>query len=135
MRFVKVLILLLIFIVGLVFFVQNSAALGTNLQLKFDLYYYGLSWQGQAIPFYFVVLAAFALGMLFATLMLFIDRIRLGCSLIGHKRAVRTLEREVERLRVERAKEAKPLPPAPEIRETAKETVKETVTDGENQGA
>jgi hypothetical protein len=38
-------------------------------------------------------------------------------------------------LRVERAKEAKPLPPAPEIRETAKETVKETVTDGENQGA
>ncbi|MDR0826499.1 MAG: LapA family protein [Desulfovibrio sp.] len=107
MRFIKVLILLLIFVVGLLFFVQNGEALGTHLKLKFDLYYGGLSWQGQAIPFYFIVLAAFALGMLFAVLMLFIDRIRLGCALVGSKRAVRVMEKEIDRLRAELAKESK----------------------------
>ncbi|MDL2216391.1 lipopolysaccharide assembly protein LapA domain-containing protein [Desulfovibrio sp. OttesenSCG-928-M14] len=106
MRFVKVLLLLVLFIFGLLFFVQNSDALATNLRLQFDLYY-GFKWEGQEIPFYFVVLAAFGLGMLFATLLLLIDRIRLGCSLMGRNRAVRSLEKEVERLRGELAKETR----------------------------
>jgi hypothetical protein len=117
MRFIKVLLLLVIFVAGLIFFVQNSAALGTDLQLKFDLYYKGLNWQGQAIPFYFVVLAAFGLGMLFAVLMLFIDRLRLGCALMGSKRSVRTLEKEVSRLRAELAKEAQEIKEIKEIKE------------------
>jgi hypothetical protein len=117
MRFIKVLLLLVIFVTGLIFFVQNSAALGTNLQLKFDLFYKDLSWQVQAIPFYFVVLAAFGLGMLFAVLMLFIDRLRLGCTLMGSKRAVRTLEREVNRLRTELAKEVKAVKAVPAVTE------------------
>ena len=104
MRFIKVLLLLVLFIFGLLFFVQNSGALATNLKLKFDLYY-GLNWEGQEIPFYFVVLASFGVGMLFATCLLFIDRIRLGCSLMGQKRSVRNLEREVQRLRDSLAKE------------------------------
>ncbi|MDR2123667.1 MAG: LapA family protein [Desulfovibrio sp.] len=119
MRFIKVLLLLVIFVAGLIFFVQNSAALGTDLQLKFDLYYKGLSWQGQAIPFYFVVLAAFALGMLFAVLMLFVDRLRLGCTLMGSRRAVRTLEKEVNRLRAEMAKEINAVPAVTEAPEPA----------------
>ena len=106
MRFIKVLLLLVLFIFGLLFFVQNSEALGTHLKLKLDLYY-GFKWEGIEIPFYFVVLAAFGVGMLFATACLFIDRIRLGCALVGRKRAVRTLEKEVGRLRAEVAKEAK----------------------------
>lgn len=106
MRFIKVLLLLVLFIFGLLFFVQNSAALDTKLALQFDLYY-GFKWEGQAIPFYFVVLAAFGVGMLFATALLFIDRIRLGCSLMGRTRAVRNLEKEVERLRAQIAKETK----------------------------
>jgi cell division protein FtsB len=108
MRFVKVLLLLVLFIFGLLFFVQNSAALAENLRLQFDLFY-GFKWEGQEIPFYFVVLAAFGVGMLFATVLLFIDRIRLGCSLMGQKRAVRSLEKEVQRLRAEMAKETKVL--------------------------
>lgn len=106
MRFIKVLLLLVLFIFGLLFFVQNSEALSTHLKLQLDLYY-GFKWAGQEIPFYFVVIAAFGVGMLFATALLFIDRIRLGCALVGRKRAVRTLEREVDRLRAQVAKEAK----------------------------
>lgn len=106
MRFIKVLLLLVLFIFGLLFFVQNSEALSTNLKLQLDLHY-GFKWAGQEVPFYFVVISAFGIGMLFATALLFIDRIRLGCALVGRKRAVRTLEREVDRLRTQVAKEAK----------------------------
>jgi cell division protein FtsB len=106
MRFIKVLLLLALFLFGLLFFVQNSAALDTKLALQFDLYY-GFKWEGQAIPFYFVVLAAFGIGMLFATALLFIDRIRLSCSLMSRKRAIRVLEKEVARLRAQVAKETK----------------------------
>jgi hypothetical protein len=106
MRFIKVLLLLVLFIFGLLFFVQNSEALGTHLKLKLDLYY-GFKWEGMEIPFYFVVLAAFGVGMLFATALLFIDRVRMGCALVGRKRAVRSLEKEVDRLRADKAKEAK----------------------------
>ena len=106
MRFIKVLLLLVLFIFGLLFFVQNSAALSSQLKLQLDLYY-GFKWDGQEIPFYFVVIAAFGIGMLFATALLFVDRIRLGCALLGRKRTVRSLEKEVDRLRTQIAKEAK----------------------------
>jgi cell division protein FtsB len=106
MRFIKVLLLLALFLFGLLFFVQNSAALDTKLALQFDLYY-GFKWEGRAVPFYFVVLAAFGVGMFFATALLFIDRIRLSCSLMSRKRAMRVLEKEIERLRTQVAKETK----------------------------
>lgn len=106
MRFIKILILLMIFILGLIFFVQNIDALGANLQLKFDLFY-GYKWEGQAVPLYFIVLAAFGLGAVLAVCLLLIDRIRLGCDLLRNKRIVRVLEKEVDRLRNQVAKETK----------------------------
>jgi len=121
MRFVKVLLLLAVFVLGLLFFVQNSSELGfvqqgseqaKTLTLNLDLYFSGLKWQSDAIPLYIVVLAAFAVGTLFATALLLVDRIRVGCALMGRKRAVRILEKEVERLRAEKNKgnEGKALP-------------------------
>lgn len=105
MRFIKVLLLLVLFTFGLLFFVQNSAALGTGLQLKFDLYY-GFKWEGREVPFYFVVLAAFGVGMLFAVFLLLADRISIGCERSAEKRKARGLEREVERLQEALAKES-----------------------------
>lgn len=105
MRYIKVLLMLFLFILGLLFFVQNSEALGTHLKLKLDLYY-GYSWEGQEIPFYFVVLASFGVGVLFATAYFFLDRVRLGCALVGRKRAVRSLEKQVAGLKAQVAKEA-----------------------------
>ena len=111
MRFVKVLLLLAAFVLGLLFFVQNSTELGfvqqhaehaKTLTLQLDLYFSGLKWQSAAVPLYIVILASFAVGMLFATALLFIDRIRVGCALMSRKRAVRILEKEVERLRSEK---------------------------------
>lgn len=98
MRFIKVLLLLVIFILGLMFFVQNSTALEAPLKLQFDLYFKDMKWLGEGIPYYFVVLAAFGVGMLFATLLLFFDRIRIGCELMRRKRDVRDLKTEIRRL-------------------------------------
>lgn len=97
MRFIKVLLLLVLFVFGLLFFVQNSAVLGSELKLQFDLYYNDLKWTSDGVPFYFVILAAFAVGMLFATCCLLIDRIRLGCALMSQKRALRNLENALAR--------------------------------------
>lgn len=129
MRFIKVLLLLAVFVLGLLFFVQNSSELGfvqqgaekaNTLTLQLDLYFSNLKWQSAAIPLYIVILAAFATGMLFATALLLIDRIRIGCALMSRKRAVRILEKEVERLRAEKdcniidagEEDARKLPPA-----------------------
>jgi|GEM_PF-2494656 len=115
MRFIKVLLLLAVFVLGLLFFVQNSSELGfgqqgaeqaKTLTLHLDLYFSGLNWHSDAIPLYIVILAAFAVGMLFATTLLLVDRIRVGCALMSRKRAVRILEKEVERLRAEKSVKA-----------------------------
>ena len=112
MRFIKVLLLLAVFVLGLLFFAQNSSELGfvqqgaehsKTLTLQLDLYVKNLKWQSSAVPLYIVILAAFAVGMLFATALLFIDRIRVGCALMSRNRAVRILEKEVERLRAEKS--------------------------------
>jgi hypothetical protein len=112
MRFVKVLLLLAVFVLGLLFFAQNSSELGfvqqgaenaKTLTLQLDLYFKNLHWQTAAVPLYIVILAAFAVGMLFATALLLVDRIRVGCALMSRNRAVRILETEVERLRAEKS--------------------------------
>ena len=116
MRFIKVLLLLAVFVLGLLFFAQNSSELGfvqqgaeqsKTLTLQLDLYFKNLKWQSSAVPLYIVILAAFAVGMLFATALLFIDRLRVGLALMGRNRAVRILEKQVHRLHAEiEAKEA-----------------------------
>jgi uncharacterized integral membrane protein len=81
--------------------------------LQLDLYFKNLHWQTAAIPLYIVILAAFAVGMLFATALLLIDRIRVGCALMSRNRAVRMLEKEVDRLRAEKG--SKPAEPKTEL--------------------
>ncbi len=128
MRFIKVLLLLAVFVFGLLFFVQNSMELGfiqqgagqgKTLTLQFDLYFTGLKWQSAAVPLYIVILLSFAVGMLFATALLLIDRIRIGCALMSRKRTVRILEKEVQRLRAEKdGKNAAPKAAEPKAIET-----------------
>ena len=121
MRFVKALLLLAVFVFGLLFLVQNSLELGfvqqaggptKTLTLHLDLYFGDLQWQSAAVPLYIVILTTFVTGVLFATALLIIDRIRIGCALMSRNRAVRILEKEVERLRAEKNKaaETKELP-------------------------
>ena len=99
MRFIKVLLLIVLFTCGLLFFIQNSKALETPLTLGFSVYYGDLTWTGKPLPFFVVVLAAFAIGALFSAFYLLIDRLRLGCALIKSKSDLRGKEKEIAKLR------------------------------------
>lgn len=106
MRFIKVLLLIVIFTCGLLFFIQNSKELETALTLKFSLYYGDLSWTGKPLPFFVIVLAAFVVGAVLAALYLLLDRVRMGCTLLKCKNDLRAKEKEVERLRAAAEKNA-----------------------------
>lgn len=109
MRFLKVLLLIVVFAFGLLFFIQNGKSLETPLALTFSLYYGDFTWTGKELPFFVVILAAFVVGGLFATCFLLLDRIRLGCSLVKSKTNLRSAEKEIARLRASMEKEVKPI--------------------------
>ena len=106
MRFIKVLLLIVIFTCGLLFFIQNSKELETALTLKFSLYYGDLSWTGKPLPFFVIVLAAFVVGAVLSALYLLLDRVRMGCTLLKYKNDLRAKEKEIDRLRVVAEKNA-----------------------------
>ena len=98
MRFIKFMFLFLFFVLGLLFLVQNSEALSTPLALKLNLFTPAAQWAADAVPFYFVVVAAFGLGMLFTGVLFLFSQTRLVFSLSRQKRRVKTLDKEVARL-------------------------------------
>ena len=116
MRFLKAVLILALFIFGLLFFTQNEEILATPLTLQLDLYVEGYAWSGLSIPFFFVVLLAFAAGALFTILYFFLDKIKTSFDLMARKRKIRSLERELARAK-EKAKVLEAMPAL----ETAKE--------------
>lgn len=106
MRFIKFLIVLVLFLFCLLFFTQNKEALALVLPLKIDLFFENLQWVGMEVPYYFVALGCLAAGMLFATLFFLIDRIKLTYSIIEKKVKIARLESEVKSLseQLEKAK-------------------------------
>lgn len=99
MRFIKVLLLIIIFTCGLLFFIQNSKALETPLTLSFSLYYGDFTWTGKPLPFFVVVLAAFVVGAVLSAAYLLVERVRLGCILLKCKNDLRGKDKELTRLR------------------------------------
>ena len=103
MRFLKAILLLLVFFIGLLFFVQNSAILGQKMSLVFDLYFRD-AWTSVEVPFFFLILVAFAVGMLLGIVLMFLDRLRLSGELRGMRRSCRTTEKELADLKEAMAK-------------------------------
>lgn len=93
MRFLKALLLLLVFFVGLLFFVQNSEVLGYKMSLVFDLYVGGLRWNTPEVPFFFLVIVAFAVGMLLGIVLMFLDRVRVSGELRKARKDARSAEK------------------------------------------
>lgn len=113
MRFIKVLLLIVIFACGLLFFIQNNNALETPLTLGFSLYHADLTWTSKPLPFFVVVLAAFVVGAVFSALYLLIERLRLSCGLLKCKSDLRGKEKELARLRAAMEKAAPAAAQAP----------------------
>jgi len=97
MRYVKFLVLVLVFLLSMFFFVQNNAPLSTAVVLELDLilvHFYSLP-----LPLYFLVLLGFFLGAVFCLAFLLFERIRLGLELKSLRTRYSTLEDEVLTLR------------------------------------
>jgi len=97
MRYFKTIVLALLFIISLIFFVQNNESLSTNLQLEFNLVTLHLI--SVPLPLYLFVLMAFLLGVVFSLGFLLVERIRLGLELKALRRQHASLEDEALALR------------------------------------
>jgi len=97
MRYLKAVLLALLFVISMLFFVQNNAPLSTSLQLEFKLLTLHLI--SLPLPLYLFVLAAFLLGVLFTLGFLLVERIRLGLELKALRRQHASLEDEALALR------------------------------------
>ncbi len=97
MRYLKAVLLALLFVISMLFFVQNNAPLSTSLQLEFNLLTLHLI--SLPLPLYLFVLAAFLLGVLFTLGFLLVERIRLGLELKALRRQHASLEDEALALR------------------------------------
>ena len=94
MRYIKVLLLILIFFASMLFLFQNQAVLAKDMELKLHLFFLP-PMKPVLLPTYFVLLAGFLLGALFATALLLWDKITISARLMKAQWKVRNLEKEV----------------------------------------
>ena len=97
MRFLKVLILVLLFFFSMMFFVQNTEVLSQTMALRFNLFV--RSWETMPLPFYFLLLLGVLGGGLFTLTYFFAEKMRLTKQLREYKEKSARLEQEVNSLR------------------------------------
>ncbi|MFO7716969.1 MAG: LapA family protein [Thermodesulfobacteriota bacterium] len=97
MRYLKLFAFIIFFVLAMIFFVQNTEPLSSTLELKFDLFQW--SWLSNPLPFYVVVLIAFAVGAVLSLLYFLVEKMRLSGEVKKHKNQVRSLEKELNSLR------------------------------------
>lgn len=98
MRYVKVLLLVLAFFLSMVFFFQNQESLSREMTLKLNLFFIP-PMESIPLPFYFVVLAAFAVGGLIAFLALVWDKMHRSAKHMKTLWRVRALEKELDEIK------------------------------------
>ena len=90
MRYIKVLLLACLIFLALVFFFQNQNILATKMELKLDLFFIP-PMKSISLPFYFLVICAFFVGVLLALSLLVWDRLQLSARLLKSKWKVQSL--------------------------------------------
>ncbi len=107
MRYLKVLLFALIFFVSMVFFFQNQTVLATEMKLRLHFFFID-PMESISLPFYFLVLAAFLMGALLATVTLVWDKMNLSARHMKANWRVRALEKELNALKEKHAAKALP---------------------------
>ena len=97
MRYFKVLALVILFFLSMVFFVQNTPELSKEVVLSIQLLQ--LKFTSQSLPYYLLILTAFAAGALLCLLYFMGDKIRLSGQLRTCRTRMANLEQEVNSLR------------------------------------
>ncbi len=98
MRYIKVFLLAVFFFLALVFFFQNQGALSQNMVLTLNLFFIP-SMSSIPLPFYFLVILAFACGALLTLAFLVWDKVNMSARLMKKKWQISSLERELKNSR------------------------------------
>lgn len=94
MRYIKVLLLAIFFFLSLVFFFQNQTALSQSMVLTFNLFFLPPV-SSIALPFYFLLIVAFACGVLLSLAFLVWDKLNSSAKLMKQRWRISSLERAV----------------------------------------
>ncbi len=97
MRYLKVLVLVIIFFICIVFFVQNTGSLSESFSLRFHIF--GLDWVSSPTPIYVFILVAFVIGVIVSMFYFLLDKIRQGKELKRARAYISDLEEELHSLR------------------------------------
>lgn len=98
MRYIKVVLLVLIFFFFAIFVVQNHGILGQDVAFRLNLFVIP-PLESIPLPLYFIVLIALVLGALVCVLFLAGDRIKMTFALHRANKRINVLEQEVAQLR------------------------------------
>lgn len=96
MRYIKVFLLVLLFFVVMMLFVQNQASFSDMVTLKFDPIF-APALTSIPLPRYALLLLAFALGALVVLLMLMWDRLSLSSRLGSSRRRAASFQKQLEK--------------------------------------
>ena len=94
MRYIKVLLLILLFFVSMLFFFQNQETLGRDMTLRLNLFFLPPP-KPVTLPTYFILLAGFLLGGIFTMVSLLWDKLAISAKLMKANWRVRNLEKEL----------------------------------------
>lgn len=94
MRYIKVLLLVILFFLVMMFFVQNQTAFSQAVPLRLDLLFIP-ALESAPLPFYTLLIICFVLGALCILAMLMWDRVSLSAKLTVANMRVRSLEKEL----------------------------------------
>ena len=96
MRYIKVLLLVILFFLVMMFFVQNQGAFSQSVPLKLDLLFMP-PFESAPLPFYTLLIICFVLGALCILAMLMWDRLSLSAKLTMANMRVRGLEKDLSK--------------------------------------
>ena len=99
MRYLKVLLLILLFFLVMLFFVDNQEAFSHKFPLTLDLRIFPPVTTQQPVPCYFLLLVCFLLGSVITLLMLVWDRLSLSTRLSLCRMRSNGLEKDLNRAR------------------------------------
>ena len=94
MRYIKVSVLACLFFLGLVFFYQNQTVLSQSLTLKLDLFFIK-PMESISLPFYFIIIVAFFIGVLLALSFLIWDKMNSSAKLMSSKWEIKKLQKKL----------------------------------------
>ena len=97
MRYLKTAFLAVLFVLSMIFFVQNNGPLSTSVVLELNLI--AADYISVPLPVYLLTLAGFLLGALLTLCFLLIERIKLSIELKNLRKQYSSLEDEVLTLR------------------------------------